>query len=212
MLPFPHRLSYPKMYCQFSIIRIPNFLQSQNFPKRIVVCAICKPEARERFKEKVKCLGQHFTKLLVIYFTKEIDWAVLFETHIVQGFIQRCFFFSFQWSECWSIRGFRVFSSKPVVCRGLKYWLMFLLSRKDRGQSHSWRLSLMTMLLWRCGNGLTHKKRRTLCLCLLKKKKKTFFVRLPQMFVKHDNSWLYCKNVPYQWQPGFMESLLVQKY
>lgn len=55
------------------LIRIPNFLQSQNFRKRMAVCAMCKPEARERFKEKVKWLGQHFAKLLVTLFTKEID-------------------------------------------------------------------------------------------------------------------------------------------
>lgn len=158
------------------LIRIPKFLQSQNFPKRITVCAVCKHEARERFKEKVKWLGQHFTKHFT-YLQKKQTKLFFSRLILSRDSSSSAFFFSFQWSEFWSIRGFRVFSSKAAVCRGLKYWLMFLLSRKDRGQSHSWRLSLMTMLLWRCGNGLTHKKKRDHCVCVysqLKKKGKIF--------------------------------------
>lgn len=51
----------------------PKILLSQNFTKRIVVCAIHKSEAGERSKEKVKGLRQRFTNLLVTLFTKEID-------------------------------------------------------------------------------------------------------------------------------------------
>lgn len=59
------------------------FLLSQIFPKRIAVCAVCKSEDREKSKEKVKWLGQHFINLLVTLFMQEIDWLLVFETHIV---------------------------------------------------------------------------------------------------------------------------------
>lgn len=134
---------------------------------------------------------------------------VIFEAHIVQQFIQGCLFFFPQWPGFWSGRGFRVLSPKPIVCRGLEYWLMILLSGKDRGQSHSWRFSLWQCFCDSVGTAWVAKRGHCVCVC---SQLKSCLVRLFQLLVKQDIKWLYCKTCAPTDANWIMKTLLIQKY